>query len=131
MIEDYGIEVEVRGKIKGGYRLKVSFISIGMYVDGFRATESAKNRLGYWVQPPAQLVNGEWKTTVEFDKQSDFWKELERKCVEAVELEGDTKDTVYKPSDKDMEEPINLDDIDFFDEPPKAVSWMDPKDRRK
>lgn len=136
MSNDMSLEIEVRGKIKGGYRLKVTFTDIRMFVDGFRATESAKNRSGYWIQPPAQLVNGEWKKSVEFDTKTDFWHELESKCVEAIEnYSPEQLDKIYEPTDKELSEPINLDDLDIFaddDQPssPKAIPWMDSKDRR-
>jgi len=116
MSDDYGIEVEVRGQITGGYRLKVTVTSIGMYIDGFTARESTRNTSGYWIQPPAQQVNHKWIHTPEFNTKTDFWAQLEEKCLQAL---GDSdpsttqKDTVYMPTDTELEEPINLDDLDF------------------
>lgn len=116
MIDDYGIEVEVRGEITDGYRLKVSVTSIGMYVDGFRAVKSDKNRTGYWVQSPAQKVNGKWIHTPEFSTKTDFWAQLDQSCLDAItDYETDVpsrgKDTVITDI---SDEPINLDDIPDF-----------------
>lgn len=84
MYDDYGIEVEVRGEIGDGYRLKVSATSIGMYIDGFRALKSIKNASGYWIQPPAQQIKGKWVHTPEFNTKTEFWSQLENKCVESI-----------------------------------------------
>ncbi len=116
MTDDYGIEVEVRGEIGDGYRLKVSATSIGMYVDGFRALRSAKNHSGYWIQSPAQKVNGKWIHTPEFSTKTDFWAQLEQSCLNAInDYETDVpyrgKDTVITDI---PDEPINLDDIPDF-----------------
>ena len=80
----HSISVEVRAAIKDGYRLKVSVLDLGLYIDGFRAVRSDRNMSGWWVQPPATNVKGKWLTTPEFDKSCTLWQEIEQACLEAV-----------------------------------------------
>lgn len=130
MLDEYSIEVEVRGQIKAGYRLKVSLTSIGIYMDGFTARESSRNTSGYWIQPPAREIKGKWVHTPEFSNKTELWQAIEQACIDAInEYERDTDsglDKVYEPSESELNEPINLDDIDFGEsDPPKAIPWMD------
>lgn len=116
MDDEYGIEVEVRGQISKGYRLKVNVTSIGMYVDGFTARESDRNVSGYWIQPPAQQINHKWIHVPEFSTKTDFWARLEEKCLHAIgdyDSSPTQRDKVYQPTDEDLDQPINLDDVPF------------------
>lgn len=72
------------GEIKGGYRLKISLVDLGIYVFGFRAIQSDKENSGWWVQPPANRTPSGWKANPEFDKTKDLWREIELACIEAV-----------------------------------------------
>lgn len=97
------IEVVVRGEIKDGYRLKVSCLDLGMYLDGFRATRSAKSRSGWWIQPPSFKAGIKWITVPEFDKSADFWKSIEQSCIEAAENGSVTSDDAsFIPTDDEM-----------------------------
>jgi hypothetical protein len=80
----HSIDVEVRAAIKDGYRLKVSVLDLGLYMDGFRAVRSDRNTGGWWVQPPAVNVKGKWRSSPEFDKSLTLWQEIEQMCLEAV-----------------------------------------------
>ena len=77
------IEAEVLGEIENGYRLKVSFTSLGMYIFGFRATPS-KISGEWWVQPPATRSSAGWKQNPEFNKKETFWLEIEKACSLAI-----------------------------------------------
>jgi hypothetical protein len=80
----HSIEVEVRAEITNGYRLKVSVLDLGLYMDGFRVMRSDKNANGWWVQPPAVLARGKWRPTPEFNKSLTLWQEIEQACIEVV-----------------------------------------------
>lgn len=139
MDNELGIEMEVRGEIRNGYRLKLSVNSIGMYVDGFTAVKSPRNASGFWVQPPRQEVNGEWKRMVEFALKTEFWATLEEKSLEAINGYNDTDTNVKEITDEELtdegiSEALDMALVDFgLDEKttPKAIPWMDPKDRRR
>ncbi|USN96469.1 MAG: hypothetical protein H6797_05395 [Candidatus Nomurabacteria bacterium] len=82
----YSIETVVRSELRDGkgYRLKVSILDLGLYIDGFRALKSERNQNGWWVQPPSNLVKGVWVTACEFDKTKAFWLNIEQSCVDAI-----------------------------------------------
>lgn len=88
MIDDFEIETTIRGDLDDGYRLKVSVLSLGMYIDGFRAHKSSEDESGWWVQPPAYRVGyrSQYKQSPEFNKKHPFWKAIERSCAQAANL---------------------------------------------
>ena len=111
------IEVTVRNELatkKGkGYRLKVSVLDLGLYIDGFRAIPSNKNQSGWWVQPPSNNVGGKWINAVEFDKTKVLWNEIEKSCERAIETylnedvehaRSNSRDVL--PSDEEMDDAI-------------------------
>lgn len=101
--DDFGIEVSIRGTVAGGFRLKVSCIGLGMYIDGFRATRvpAEKNTSGWWVQQPAHRIGRVYKPSPEFNKKHPFWLQIEEKCIEVVSQEDD------KSTDELSDENIN------------------------
>jgi hypothetical protein len=106
----HSIEAEVRSEIKDGYRLKVSVLDLGFYVDGFRAARSDRSPTGWWVQPPAtRSKSGKWIQCPEFDKQKTLWQEIEAAvaaCVAEYERNKSTDDKL----------------------PTKAIPWMNDDD---
>ncbi len=107
----HSISVEVRAAIKDGYRLKVSVLDLGLYIDGFRAVRSDRNMSGWWVQPPATNVKGKWLTTPEFDKSCTLWQEIEQACLEAVreaERNDDTDAAIAPPPTEPSNSPQGL-----------------------
>lgn len=134
MTKLYSIEVIVRSEIKDGYRLKVSDLGLGIYVDGFRATKSSRNASGWWVQPPSTYVkrNGEYAECPEYDKKTSYWEEIEQACVEAAQLAESDKaaaiDDTTTLSEQDLDEAIKRFGLSDSEEP-KAVSWREPGER--
>lgn len=140
--DPYSIEVIVRGSIKDGYRLKVSFTVAGMYIDGFTARRSSRNSSGWWIQSPAfREIN--WKNVPEFNKKGALWLEIERRCIEAVEAEEAftpdvvaevtaedlTEEGITKNLDKAVEQLGLIDGNDQKDkDEPKAISWLKDED---
>jgi hypothetical protein len=83
-MSDFDVEVEVLGDINNGYRLKVSVLDLGMYMFGWTARRSDKDKSGWWVQQQAFRVGSGWKQTPEFNKAFSLWQVIESKCIEAV-----------------------------------------------
>lgn len=82
----YCVESEVRGDIKGGYRLKIAILDLGVYIDGFTARRSGVDSSGWWIQPPAKQVGGKWKHVIEFDKSKTLWTEIVNCCLDTINL---------------------------------------------
>ncbi|MEI7486290.1 MAG: hypothetical protein WCJ72_02560 [Chryseobacterium sp.] len=82
----HSIESQVISDIKGGFRLKVSILDLGMYIAGFTARYSDKNESGLWIQPPATKVGEKWISVVEFNKNKVIWEEIEKSIIEAVNM---------------------------------------------
>ena len=87
MTDEYEIEAIVRGDLSDGYRLKVSVLSLGMYIDGFRAHKSSDDESGWWIQEPAYRVGyrSQYKHSPEFNKKHPFWKTIEHACARAAD----------------------------------------------
>lgn len=79
------IEAVVTGAIGGGYRLKVSVIDLGLYIDGWTIRSPRENG-EWWLQPPAHKVGNRWVNPAEFDKSKSLWKEIYSECLDAVKL---------------------------------------------
>lgn len=92
----YCVESEVRGDIKGGYRLKITILDLGVYIDGFTARHSDFDDSGWWIQPPAKQVGGKWKHVIEFDKSKTLWAEIVNCCLDTINLyeQNKTKDLI-------------------------------------
>lgn len=102
MINLHSVDVEVLGEINNGYRLKISILDIGVYIFGFTIRHSDKNESGWWVQPPAQLINGKWKSTIEFDKSKSLWLEIEQECIDSIKNYGTKNSNTYMPEDSEL-----------------------------
>lgn len=83
-MNDFDIEIEVLGDISNGYRLKVSVVDLGMYMFGWTARRSEKNKSGWWIQQQAIQIGGNWKLIPEFNKALLLWQKIESKCIEVV-----------------------------------------------
>lgn len=79
------IKVEVLQRLRGGYRLKVSFLELGIYSVGWRVMVSRKNG-EWWVQAPGSYTKtGQIVNVLEFDKRDgQLWRVIEAACIEAA-----------------------------------------------
>lgn len=95
-MNEYRVQVEVRGEVpNGGYRLKVSVLELGMYIDGFRAYPSSKYSGTWYVTPPSTNIGGNrYKSVVEFDKSKQFWASIADACSKAVDEYRDMTGTL-------------------------------------
>lgn len=89
MYENIMVEAEIRSELKtgNGYRLKISCLDLGMYIDDFRVVRDDKNSTGWWVQQPSLKVGFRYKKCPEFNKQHFFWKKIESACITKVQEE--------------------------------------------
>jgi hypothetical protein len=109
----HSIEAQVHRPIPQGYRVKVSVLDLGMYINGMVVTPPSEGH-EWTVYPPSQRAGrGKYSYIVEFNKKLPLWEEIYDACVDAVKLEMsyDKKDTVV--DDFDENQPINLDAIPF------------------
>ncbi len=100
----YDVRVEYRGELpKGGHRLKVCVLNLGMYIDGFRVYPSKKVE-GTWVvyQPSTKIGNNGYKDVVEFAKNKPLWKEIAEACEQYIDIH-----TTTEPRER------RLDDVSF------------------
>lgn len=98
MANQYIIDAEVLGEIKGGYRLKISLVDLGMYILGIRATVSTRDDCEWWIQPPATMTKSGWKPNPEFDKSKDLWLEIVQVCKEAIQVYRDDPHDTPQPN---------------------------------
>lgn len=113
MAKSFTIEAQVHMSIPQGYRVKVSVLDIGMYINGMVVMPPSEDK-DWAVYPPSQRAGrGKYSYIVEFNKQFPLWDEIYDACVDAVKLEMslDKKDVVITDFDEDA--PITLDDIPF------------------
>lgn len=109
----YNIEAEVHKQLSFGYRVKVSVLDIGLYINGMVVFPPNKEH-DYWtVKPPAMRAGrGKYSYITEFNKKLPLWEEIFDSCVDAVKLEQSyDKDRVTTVFDEDA--PITLKDIPF------------------
>jgi hypothetical protein len=111
----FNIEAEVHqsASVKIGYRVKVSIIDLGIYINGMMVYPPNAKYQEWGVVPPSMRAGrGRYAYIVEFNKKLPLWEEIYDKCVEVAQLEYlNRKDEVI--SDIDENTPINLDDIPF------------------
>ena len=86
MNNEYGVEATIHRAIdKGGYRIKVSIVNIGVYFNGFRGYPSDKNTNDWVIYPPSQYANGKYIPIIEFDNSMPLWQTIREQCIGAIE----------------------------------------------
>lgn len=103
----FNVMVEHRKPIRGGgHMVKVHFLDLGMFIDGWRVTHSDKHSSGWWFQPPARKDErtNKFISTVENDKNHPFWLWLEAEAVRVVEEveQGKQAEAVVKDGQDEM-----------------------------
>jgi hypothetical protein len=122
----FNVEAAVHKQIGDGFRVKVSILDFGMYINGMMVFPPNDEHEDWSVYTPAQRAGrGKYVYIVEFNKKMPLWAEVNDACIEAVKLElsfgGDdvseaasrriySLDTVLKDI---PDGPINLNDIEF------------------
>jgi hypothetical protein len=86
----FNIEAEVHqsANVKIGYRVKVSMVDLGIYINGMMVYPPNAKYPAWGVVPPSKLAGrGRYTYIVEFNKKSQLWEEVHDKCVEVAQLE--------------------------------------------
>lgn len=96
------VEAAVHKPVGNGYRVKVSIIDLGIYINGMMVYPPNEEHDNWSVLTPARPAGrGKYARIVEFNKKSPLWEHIYDACVDAVKLySADSKDTV----DTDFEE---------------------------
>jgi hypothetical protein len=84
MSGQFPIEVEYRGEIKGGHRLKLLFYEWGAFSDGWTARPGKKPEDGWWIQSPARRWGPKWISLIEFSADSPFYAAIKKACTDCI-----------------------------------------------
>lgn len=85
----HNIEVKVHQPVNEGYRVKVSVIDIGMYLNGVLVFPPNDKHEDWIVYPPSIATRYKRIYPAEFDKKNNLWLEIHQACVEAVQVHQD------------------------------------------
>jgi hypothetical protein len=114
--KQYALEAQVHKKYGNGYRVKVSLLELGLYINGMMVYPPDDDHKEWSVLTPARPAGrGKYARIVEFNKKLQLWSEVYEACVDAVRLDMSYgEDAVVTDSVDGLgEEPISLDDIQF------------------
>lgn len=108
----HNIEAQVHKPLEKGYRVKVSILDLGIYINGCVVFPPNGEHTNWAVYPPKQQVFGNYIPIVEFNKKLTLWQEIFDTCVDEVKLYlSESKDVVIRDI---PDGPITLDDIPDF-----------------
>lgn len=112
MPKSYTVEAAVHKQYKNGYRVKVSILDIGLYINGMMIYPPDDDHRDWSVLTPARPAGrGKYAHIVEFNKKLPLWDEVYEACVNAVKLElSQSRDVVLADID---DGPIDLSAIPF------------------
>ncbi len=110
----YTVEAEVHktATVNGGYRVKVSVLDLGLYINGMMVYPPNEKYDEWSVLTPARLAGrGRYVHIVEFNKKLPLWEHIYDACVDVAKLEHSySKDVVITDI---PDEPISFDEIPF------------------
>lgn len=109
----HSIEAQFHMPLDKGYRVKVSILESGIYINGF-VVFAPNEEHDYWsVHEPSQKNRfGKYFQTIEFDHTTTLWKEICEACIDEVKIYiAQSRDVVITDI---PDAPITLDDIPDF-----------------
>jgi len=80
------IEVKVHKPVNDGFRVKVSIINLGFYLNGVLVFPPNDKHEDWVVYPPSIKTAFKSIYPAEFDKKKDLWLEIQEACVDALKL---------------------------------------------
>ena len=105
MTKLHAVEVSVHQQIKEGYRVKISVLDLGLYINGALVFPPNDKHDNWVVYPPAIPTRFKRVYPAEFDKRKTLWMEMEQAVIEAVKLhENEVAPMDYVPADLSSEE---------------------------
>jgi hypothetical protein len=109
----FNIEATVHKELSLGYRVKVSILDLGLYINGMVVFPPNEEHEHWAVYPPSMRAGrGKYAYITEFNKKLPLWDEVFDACVDAVKIrQSDDKDVVI--ADFDENAPITIGDIPF------------------
>lgn len=113
MTKLYAAEAKVHKQLgNGSYRVKVSVLGLGLYINGMIVFPPAESKPNWAVYPPSIKVNGSFTQPFEFDKNEPLWIEIFEACTDAVRLDQQSQPRDFAPDDI-PDEPIDFSAIPF------------------
>lgn len=90
------VEATVHKKYGKGYRVKVSILDLGIYINGMMVYPPNEEHESWSVLTPARPAGrGKYARIVEFNKKLPLWEHVYDECVAAVKLyEADSNEDV-------------------------------------
>jgi len=113
MAKLHTVEASVHKRCNNGYRVKVSILDLGIYINGVMVFPPDEVSDQWEVLTPARPAGrGKYARIVEFSKKKPLWEHVYDACVEAVKLEqvNEVEDVVLEDI---SDEPVSFDDIPF------------------
>ncbi len=105
-------EVHKSAAVSGGYRVKVSVLDLGLYINGVMVYPPSEKYDEWSVLTPARPAGrGRYVRIVEFNKKLPLWEHIYDACIDAAKLEYSYEKDVVITDIPD--EPINFDEIPF------------------
>lgn len=80
------VEASVHQQIKEGYRVKISVLDLGFYLNGALVFPPNDKHDNWVVYPPAIPTRFKRIYPAEFDKKQTLWIEMEQAAIDAVKL---------------------------------------------
>lgn len=112
MAKLYTVEAAVHKECGEAYRVKVSIISLGVYINGMMVYRPNEVHNDWTVLTPARPAGrGKYARIVEFNKKEPLWGQVYEACVDAVKLwiSQQPKDVVLD----DIPDTISYDTLDY------------------
>jgi len=110
MAKIFNIDASVHKELASGYRVKVSVVDLGMYINGMVVFQPNDDHKDWSVMTPAMRSGrGNWTHVVEFNKNNALWEEIYLACVQAAKQYVSEQDVVLLDI---SDEPMSFDNID-------------------
>lgn len=107
------VEASIHQSLGDGWRVKVSVLDLGMYINGMVVFPPNENHEEWMVLTPAKRAGrGRYAHIVEFNKSLPLWKHIEIACIEAGKAAIlDSTDVVLTDIKSDEEFNTELDSL--------------------
>ncbi|KKW03624.1 MAG: hypothetical protein UY35_C0005G0072 [Candidatus Saccharibacteria bacterium GW2011_GWC2_48_9] len=99
------IEVQIHKPVNDGFRVKVSVLDLGMFLNGVLVFPPNDQHEEWITYPPVIKIGYKKIYPAEFNKKETLWSEIHQACTEAVKLEQsyDTPTELDDPEDWSQE----------------------------
>jgi hypothetical protein len=85
MSKVFTVTADVHKPIGNGYRVKVSLLDLGVYINGMVVYPPNDDHNDWSVMTPAlRSGRGKWAHVIEFNKSTALWEDVYTACVQAT-----------------------------------------------